>query len=284
MACFVGIDGCRAGWFTVSLFDDQSWELRVFLNIEEIWNSLSHAKLLLIDIPIGIRDEGPEERICDVVARQLLGQPRASSVFPPPARPALDYETREEASEVNRSLTGRRIGVQTWGIVPKIREVDQFLRTTPEAKEVLDHVLGLEKGVTQADHRVRAALLQRRRQRRHRVRIVGDECLGADVGQVRSKPSKDRDVADRARPSAGPCRVAHRGIDAISLRDRDIVRHRVQAARRDGDHDCVCIDQGLSPVCGHNELVSPAPMPVCCLPPLCAQFGIGGVYVHQPDL
>ena len=59
MACFFGIDGCRAGWFTVSLFDDQSWELRVFSNVEEIWNSLSHAKLLLIDIPIGIRDEGP---------------------------------------------------------------------------------------------------------------------------------------------------------------------------------------------------------------------------------
>jgi len=135
MACFVGIDGCRAGWFTVSLFDDQSWELRVFSNIEEIWDSLSHAKLLLIDIPIGIRAEGPEERICDVVARQLLGQPRASSVFPPPARPALDYETREEASEVNHSLTGRRIGVQTWGIVPKIREMDQFHRTTTEAKE-----------------------------------------------------------------------------------------------------------------------------------------------------
>ncbi len=27
MACFVGIDGCRAGWFAVSLFEDQSWEL-----------------------------------------------------------------------------------------------------------------------------------------------------------------------------------------------------------------------------------------------------------------
>jgi predicted RNase H-like nuclease len=135
MACFVGIDGCRAGWFTVSLFDDQSWELRVFSNVEEIWNSLSHAKLLLIDIPIGIRDEGPEERICDVEARKLLGKPRASSVFPPPARPSLNYETCARASEVNYALTGRRIAVQTWGIVPKIREVDQFLRTTTKAKE-----------------------------------------------------------------------------------------------------------------------------------------------------
>ena len=41
---------------------------------------------------------------------------------------------------MNHSLTGRRIGVQTWGIVPKIREVDQFLRTTPEAKEKIREI------------------------------------------------------------------------------------------------------------------------------------------------
>ena len=140
MACFVGIDGCSAGWFTVSLFDDQPWELRVFSNIEEIWNTLCHADIILIDIPIGLRDKGHEERICDVVACQLLGRPRASSVFPPPARPTVDYETREEASEVNYSLTRRRIGMQTWGIVPKIREVDQFLRTTPEAREKIREI------------------------------------------------------------------------------------------------------------------------------------------------
>ena len=140
MACFVGIDGCRAGWFTVSLFDDQSWELRVFSNVEEIWNRLSHAKLLLIDIPIGIRDEGPEERICDVEARKLLGKPRASSIFPPPARPSLNYETCARASEVNHSLTGRKISAQTWEISPKINEVDQFLRTTPEARDKIREI------------------------------------------------------------------------------------------------------------------------------------------------
>ena len=94
MKCFVGIDGCKAGWFTVSLFDDQPWELRVFSNIEEIWRSLSHAEILLIDIPIGLRDEGPEKRICDVKAREFLGQPRASSVFPPPARPGAGPHIR----------------------------------------------------------------------------------------------------------------------------------------------------------------------------------------------
>jgi predicted RNase H-like nuclease len=140
MKGFVGIDGCRAGWFTVSLFNDQSWKFEVFSNVEEIWRSLSHSDILLIDIPIGLRDAGSEERKCDIEARQLLGQPRSSSVFPPPTRPALDWETREEASEVNHALTGRKIGVQTWGIVPKIREVDQFLRTTAEAREKIREI------------------------------------------------------------------------------------------------------------------------------------------------
>ncbi|MBW1799577.1 MAG: DUF429 domain-containing protein [Deltaproteobacteria bacterium] len=140
MKCFIGIDGCRAGWFTFSLFEDLTWALKVFPNIQEIWRNLSNAEILLIDIPIGLRDEGPEERKCDVEARQLLGQPRASSVFTPPCRPALDFETREEASEMNHRLTGRRIGAHTWGIVPKIREVDRFLRTTPEAREQIREI------------------------------------------------------------------------------------------------------------------------------------------------
>jgi predicted RNase H-like nuclease len=132
--CFVGIDGCRDGWVAVALCDEQPWELRVFSGIEKLWQSLPHVKLLLIDIPIGLRDEGPEERLCDVEARKLLGQGRASSVFRAPARAVLDYESREEASEVNYSLTGRRIGAQTWGIVPKIQEVDRFLRRTCAAR------------------------------------------------------------------------------------------------------------------------------------------------------
>lgn len=140
MKGFVGIDGCKVGWFSVSLFDEQPWELRVFSNIEEIWSNLSHAKLLLIDIPIGLRDEGSDARKCDFKARKLLGAPRSSSVFPPPARPALDCQTRQEALRKNYSLTGRKINKQTWGIVPKIREVDQFLRTTPEAKEKIREI------------------------------------------------------------------------------------------------------------------------------------------------
>ena len=81
MKSYVGIDGCKAGWFTVTLFDDQSWKLDVFSNIEEIWKSLSHAEIILIDIPIGLLDKGSKERTCDVKARKLLGPPSKGTLF-----------------------------------------------------------------------------------------------------------------------------------------------------------------------------------------------------------
>ncbi len=70
----------------------------------------------------------------------MLGRPRASSVFPPPLRSSLEGATREEASAYNFELSGKKIGVQTWGIGPKIREIDQFLRANPDARRKIREV------------------------------------------------------------------------------------------------------------------------------------------------
>ncbi|MFP3869250.1 MAG: DUF429 domain-containing protein [Syntrophobacteria bacterium] len=140
MASYVGIDGCKAGWFVVTLIDRRGWKINVFNNVEEIWKNLSYATLLLIDIPIGLHDTGDKSRSCDIEARRLLGSPRTSSVFTPPLRPALEFVERVKASEKNHLLSARRIGVQTWGIVSKIREVDHFLRRVLEARKKIREV------------------------------------------------------------------------------------------------------------------------------------------------
>lgn len=140
MRYFIGIDGCKAGWFAVTLFEARAWQLAVFKTVLQLWDSLSEAELLLIDIPIGLCEGGPTGRVCDAAARRLLGSPRASSVFTPPARPALEFRTRETASEMNYSLTGRKIGVQSWAIAPKIREVDRFLKATSAAREKIREI------------------------------------------------------------------------------------------------------------------------------------------------
>ena len=84
------------------------------------------ASLILIDIPIGLKAEGRAERRCDPVVRKLLG-PRRSSVFPAPCREAIYASSYQEACDVNQRLTGKRLSVENWNIIPKIREMDCLL-------------------------------------------------------------------------------------------------------------------------------------------------------------
>jgi predicted RNase H-like nuclease len=84
--------------------------------------------ILGIDIPIGLPRSG--DRPCCREARRLLGL-RASSVFPVPVRPCLDAGSREAASDLQARIDGRRISVQAWNILPKIREIDALLKAQP---------------------------------------------------------------------------------------------------------------------------------------------------------
>jgi predicted RNase H-like nuclease len=125
-----GVDGCRGGWFYFWING------RVFGH--GLTGSLASivadrtASVILVDIPIGLPGE-QESRVCDTEARKLLGR-RASSVFPAPCRAALDAESYEDACEVNQRLTGRRISLQCWNIVPKIREADILVRGRGRAR------------------------------------------------------------------------------------------------------------------------------------------------------
>ncbi len=123
----VGVDGCKAGWFAVRLGDGVQPEMHVFGSIVELWAAWQGAELMLIDIPIGLRDGGHQERLCDLAARRLLGQRRGSSVFPAPCWAAAHADDYGEAVEINRCATGRGLSKQCWCICPKICEVNDFL-------------------------------------------------------------------------------------------------------------------------------------------------------------
>lgn len=134
---FVGVDGCRAGWFAVALGEDDDWDMDVFPDMSGLWDELSDSCLILLDIPIGLKERETRERLCDVEARRLLGPKRGSSVFPVPCRPSIYGPTYEEAGEINEMMTGRRLSLQTWNIVPKIREVDALLRNSKTARSCI---------------------------------------------------------------------------------------------------------------------------------------------------
>ena len=87
-----GVDGCRGGWLLL-LFDTNSrqMELRYACKYASLILGKPQPKTIGIDIPIGLSDNG--DRDCDKAARALLGKPRGSSVFPPPARSALQART-----------------------------------------------------------------------------------------------------------------------------------------------------------------------------------------------
>lgn len=96
--------------------------------IVELDGYLDSAERILIDIPIGLHGRHPEERLCDKLARTVLRPHRGSCVFPAPSRCALQCQTYAQASQHNRDCTGRGLSKQSFAILPKIREVDDYLK------------------------------------------------------------------------------------------------------------------------------------------------------------
>jgi predicted RNase H-like nuclease len=123
---FFGLDGCRNGWFYVGIDETDQYEFGIISAIEEIIPIAHSAQLILIDIPIGLREEDTKERLCDLEARKVLGS-RKSSVFPPPSRLSLKCNIYLEASQLNFQYTGRRLSKQSFAISKKIKEVDEFI-------------------------------------------------------------------------------------------------------------------------------------------------------------
>lgn len=81
-------------------------------------------RVLAVDMPVGLLDAARQGgRDCDRAARRILGRGRQSSVFTPPVRRALAARSYLQAIRLN----GEGMSRQAFGILAKIREVDQTL-------------------------------------------------------------------------------------------------------------------------------------------------------------
>ena len=134
---FIGIDGCKDGWFCVSLDDGEAYSYRIIQDTESLEQHLGHATSVLIDIPIGLLDAGTDERQCDKQARKLLRPKRSSSVFPAPARQTLQASSYEQAQLINRHSNGRGLSQQSWNIVPRIRQIDDLITSNTSLQGVV---------------------------------------------------------------------------------------------------------------------------------------------------
>jgi predicted RNase H-like nuclease len=130
---FIGVDGCKIGWFYTAITQENDWEIGVSEHIEKLWETHKDASLILVDIPIGLPFNEP--RTCDLDARKLMGKGKTSTVFPPSCREALSAETYEEACEINKKVLGKKISLQAYHISKKTKQVDDFLLSNPQARQ-----------------------------------------------------------------------------------------------------------------------------------------------------
>ncbi len=135
----VGVDGCKAGWFAVTRNSEGlAWQL--FPAINDLVSAFLGAERIFIDVPIGLPWADAPIRPCDRLAREVLGRPRKSSVFPVPCREALDADGVKAARKINRAHIGRSVSAQTCGISPKISEVDRLLSSIREQRHGIHEI------------------------------------------------------------------------------------------------------------------------------------------------
>lgn len=128
-----GIDGCKAGWILID-FSGKNSGYRILRDDDMLEEAFREYEYIFIDIPIGIPDES-YVRTCDQELRKTLGPDYSSSVFNPPIRPALYAPTYAEACMQSYSFTEKKVSLQAWNIVPRIRTVDQLLQQNESLRD-----------------------------------------------------------------------------------------------------------------------------------------------------
>jgi predicted RNase H-like nuclease len=124
MANAVGVDWAGNGWVAASV-DAGEPTVEFFPTMLNLWRHHRNANLILIDIPIGLRESG--KRACDRSVKDELGGSRHGSVFLTPTREAV-YAPNIEAAKARQDPADFSVQNQVWAIVPRIRELDGFLR------------------------------------------------------------------------------------------------------------------------------------------------------------
>ncbi|MEF8815017.1 MAG: DUF429 domain-containing protein [Halovenus sp.] len=133
MGTSIGVHRVPTGWFGVVLRDGGSWETDFFPSIWSLWKSHSDASRIVVDVPVGL--PSVRRRACDVEAKRKLSR-QGRRVFYAPTRQAVYEGNLDEAKAINENA-GYSIQNQVWSIVPRIREVDEFLDMNPGARDRL---------------------------------------------------------------------------------------------------------------------------------------------------
>lgn len=127
-----GVDGCKQGWVVAAI---GAGEFRLLLSssFTELMSFAAPGATVAVDMPIGLPRSG--RRACDIQARQILGPKKQASVFYAPPACVLTAATHQEAADAAEQQTGKRISIQAWNLVPKIKEVAEWIALDSSAEQ-----------------------------------------------------------------------------------------------------------------------------------------------------
>ena len=139
-----GVDGCAAGWMAAFIQPaENELRVRVVPRFADVVFAPEKPTVVAVDMPIGLPERtGPGGRAAENAVRLLLKR-RRPSVFSIPSRAAVYSElgplegqaeilaAHQRACAVARQTSDppRGVTIQAFNIFPKIREVDEVLRS-----------------------------------------------------------------------------------------------------------------------------------------------------------
>jgi predicted RNase H-like nuclease len=179
MMSVAGVDGCRTGWVVVH--DGHAAVRADFLGVLA---ALPDDAIIAVDIPIGLGDSYERGgRECDRLARARLGEPRGTSVFPAPPRPALAARSLPAARSLGWPATRQGLN-----IAEKIAEVDHAM-----TRSIQERVFEVHPELSFAELNGGLAVLSNKRRRTGR-----DErwALLEQVGEARPKRPRAGEAED----------------------------------------------------------------------------------------
>jgi predicted RNase H-like nuclease len=127
-----GADGCVAGWIAAFVRPaGGEVRMRILPRFGDLVAAPEQPAIIAVDMPIGLPERtGTGGRAAENAVRPLLGA-RQSSVFSVPSRAAVYAADYRAACRVALATSDppRKVSKQLFNIAPKMREVDECLRT-----------------------------------------------------------------------------------------------------------------------------------------------------------
>jgi predicted RNase H-like nuclease len=135
MVVSLGVNWSDDGWLAVA-FDRTGFDhAAVFAEVGELWHRYEEqTEQVLVDVPIGLK-EGSGDRMCDKLARAVLGS-RGGAVVEPPVREATRKRRYPAARRTTERIADRALPRQTFKISEPVAAVDDLLRNVPAARAV----------------------------------------------------------------------------------------------------------------------------------------------------